>query len=227
MGRLCGSSFFRLAEIVRIADSAVAMLTWFTDGGRRHADKGKHISQTQHLAKDGLKAILMVNRPSLLRFLAARRVSPDDAEDLLQDLFVKLESQAIGPIAEPRAYLYRMVDNLLLDRRRAWARRASREDAWMAAQTGTAVNVDDRPSAEQALIARERLAMISKALGELPERTVLIFRKFRLEGIPQKQIAAELGITISAVEKHLQKAYRVVTGHQALVDADMAPSRRQ
>lgn len=174
----------------------------------------------------GLKALLLANRPALLRFLAARRVAPDEAEDLLQDLFVKLESQAVGPVAEPRAYLYRMLDNLLLDRRRSAGRRAGREEAWRAARSGLALDIDDRPSAERQLIDRERLASVSSALAALPERTLLVFSRFRIDGVPQKDIAAELGISVSAVEKHLQRAYRAVVEIQRRLDEDAPPPRR-
>jgi RNA polymerase sigma-70 factor (ECF subfamily) len=47
-------------------------------------------------------------------------------------------------------------------------------------------------------------------LRSLGERTDYIFRRHRVEGIPQRDIAAELGISLSAVEKHLQRAYRAV-----------------
>ena len=174
----------------------------------------------------GLQAVLLDNRRALLRFLAARGAPAEEAEDVLQDLFVKLETQPAAPVAEPRAYLYRMTENLLLDRRRSAGRRAGREEAWVASQLGSSREAEDRPSPEQALIARERLALVSSALARLPERTILIFRKYRLDGEPQRQIAAELGISLSAVEKHLQRAYRVVVEAQGRLDADVAQSRR-
>lgn len=184
------------------------------------------INWIPHGPNDGLKAIMLANRGALLRFVAARRVLPDEAEDLLQDLFVKIECQAIGPVAEPRAYLYRMLDNLLLDRRRAAARRAGREDAWSTAWAGGTCGADDQPSVERVLIARERVAMVWSALSELPERTVEVFRRFRLDGVPQKRIADDLGISVSAVEKHLQKAYKVVVELQEKMNAEMMSPRR-
>lgn len=170
--------------------------------------------------------MFLQQRPALLRYLAARRLAPDEAQDLLQDLYVKLAAGTPGPVGEPRAYLYRMAENLLLDRRRAATRRSGREQAWTAAQLGPSGDADDRPSAEQVLIGRERLAAVTRALAALPERTVQIFRRYRIDGVAQKEIAAELGISLSAVEKHLQKAYRVAVEAQAALDADSPPPRR-
>lgn len=167
-----------------------------------------------------LKAVLFDNRPMLIRYLAARRVDRDDAEDLLQDLFLKLESRSIGPVLQSRAYLFQVLNNQLTDLRRSAARRARREGAWVDAQSDASFDLDDRPSPERTLIARERLQAVSTALATLPERTLTIFRKYRLDGVRQRQIAAELGISGSAVEKHLRKAYRLVVDVHAAQDAD-------
>jgi RNA polymerase sigma-70 factor (ECF subfamily) len=184
------------------------------------------IDRDPQASDSGLKGVFLQQRPALLRYLAARRLAPDEAQDLLQDLYVKLAAATPGPVGEPRAYLYRMAENLLLDRRRAASRRSGREQAWTAAQLGPSGDADDRPSAEQVLIGRERLAAVTRALAALPERTVQIFRRYRIDGVAQKEIAAELGISLSAVEKHLQKAYRIVVEAQAHLDADSPPPRR-
>jgi len=173
-----------------------------------------------------LKGAFLQHRPALLRYLSARRIPAEEAEDMLQDLFVKLGSHPAGSVAEPRAFLYRMAENLLLDRRRSAERRIRREEAWSSAQLGAMREADDRPSAERVLIARERLSLVSDALAALPDRTRLVFRRFRIDGVPQREIAAELGISLSAVEKHLQKAYQMVVETQARLDADVPHPQR-
>ena len=142
----------------------------------------------------------------------------DEAEDILQDLFVKLEGLKPGPVAEPRAYLYRMAENLLYDRRRTAGWRTTREEAWVSSQLGATREADGRPSAERALIAREELKLVSEALAALPDRTLRIFRLYRLDGLRQREIADALDVSVSSVEKHLRRAYEaVVEARESLV----------
>ena len=178
------------------------------------------------LAAAGLKAAFLDNRTALFRYLCARKVPADEAEDILQDLFVKLEGLKPGPIAEPRAYLHRMAENLLYDRRRTAGWRSSREEAWVAAQLGGTREADARPSAERTLIAREELAHVSAALSGLPDKTLTIFRLYRLDGLRQREIAEHLGVSVSSVEKHLRRAYEVVIQAQASLITDNPPPLR-
>jgi RNA polymerase sigma factor (sigma-70 family) len=176
--------------------------------------------------RSGLVAVFMEHRPSLLRLLAARQAAPDEAEDILQELFLKLKSDGSAPVAEPRAYLYRAVENLLIDRRRSSSRRAVREDAWTVLRATGAVETDDGPSIERTLIAREELETVTNAIAQLPERTVHALRRFRIDGASQREIAEEIGISLSAVEKHLQKAYKALIEIRSAIDADLPAPRR-
>ncbi len=159
----------------------------------------------QALGEGGLKQLCLSLRSELKRFLLARRVSDTDADDLLQDLFIRLETTATGPIRAPRAYLYQMLNNLAHLRRRTEGRRDARDGAWLYHTEG-----DSAPNPETVLLARDYLARIQDQLDVLPERTMYIFRQYRISGASQKAIAQELGISLSAVEKHLQRAYRAV-----------------
>lgn len=162
----------------------------------------------------GLEAVFLDNRPALLRFLRARGAG-DGAEDLLQELWIKASAGASGPIAEPLAYLYRAANNLMLDRRRAELRGARRDALW--SETG-----DDAaaPEGEHRMIARAQLDLVERTLAALGERTDAIFRRYRIEGQSQRDIAMAFGISLSAVEKHLQKAYRALAELRRRLDAE-------
>src|SRR3546814_1423978 len=63
------------------------------------------------------------------------------------------------------------------------------------------------PSSESALISREQLALVESAIAATGERPARIFRRFRVEGIHQRDIASEMGVSLSTVEADLRKVY--------------------
>lgn len=174
-----------------------------------------------------LKQAFMVVRPALIRFLVARGTTIDDASDLVQDLYLKLDRVPISAVTDQRAYLYRMAENLRLDRIRSSLRRSRRDEEWTGLQSGIELDRDQQPPVDEALIARERLSFANRILDGLPSRTSDVFRRFRIDGQTQKDIAAELDISVSAVEKHLQRAYRAVLAVKIGFDVeDEAPCRQ-
>lgn len=178
---------------------------------------------------NGLEAIFMANRPALSRYLRVRLRGDGDGEDILQDLWLKLADIDASLIAEPLAYLYRTAENLVLDRRRSAQRRSTREQEWTKGHIDGSIAAprDAQPSAERALVARDQLRRVDAVLDALPERTAFAFRAVRIDGTPQKQLAAEMGISVSAVEKHLQRGYRAVLELKQQLDVDIDAPQRQ
>lgn len=176
-------------------------------------------------ASDGLVRSLQEARAALQRYLMLRGATADEAEDVLQEMSLKFAEGGIGPVAEPRAYLYRMATNQFLLYRRGKTRRERRETEWMDGRGVEPDGVDPQPSDEQRLIQREQLLIVRAVLDRLPERTRAVFLKFRVERQAQKDIAHELGISISAVEKHLTRAYSEIAAAKAGLDGDRALPR--
>lgn len=172
------------------------------------------------MSNSGLLGAFIECRPAILRYLTLRGATPEEAEDILQEVHLKLWAEKLGPVDQPRAYLYKMTNNHFLLHRRTAGRRARREGDWVFAQSGEQPEVDERPSAEAGLIAREQLAILQRVLDGLPERTRTIFRRFRLDDEPQRQIAVDLSISVSAVEKHLTRAYEAITAAKRRLDGE-------
>jgi len=156
----------------------------------------------------GLQAIFIANRDKLLRFLMAQGAG-EAAEDLLQELWIRVSTRATAPIAQPLSYLYRAANNLMLDRYRSNQQAIRRDASWLEAQTAD-LAVSDAPSDERSLIAREQLLLAERTLDALGPRVATAFRRHRLEGVPQKIIARELNVSLSTVEADLRKAYRAM-----------------
>lgn len=158
----------------------------------------------------GMKQLLLEMSTELRRFALARQCDPAEVDDLLQDLYIKLDQGRTGPVANPRAYLFQMTNNLILDRRRARRRQARRDDDWARSSFGQDLAEAPAASPERVAIDRHLLAHVEAAIAAMPDRTADILRRFRIEEHSQKRIALDLDISLSAVEKHLQRAYRVL-----------------
>lgn len=162
-----------------------------------------------NVSASGLEALFLANRPKLLGFLRAHGAG-DAAEDLLQELWIKISRAQTGPIAQPVSYLYRAANNLMLDRYRSQRQSVQREQAWSEAVGSAQPGQSDAPGGERVLIAREELRMTQAAIDTLGTRAAAIFRRHRIDGIGQREIAAEFGVSLSTVESDLRAAYRAV-----------------
>ncbi len=150
-------------------------------------------------------------RESLLLFLAARTRSMPMAEDLVQDLYVKLcTAPPAGEVKSPQALLYRMAANLMTDHVRSAQRSSRREGRWWQ-ETHETVGGEDivrEPAADEALMTKERVRLLADAVATLPPQMQRAFRLHKLEGRSQAETADIMGVSRKMVEAHIQAAIR-------------------
>jgi RNA polymerase sigma-70 factor (ECF subfamily) len=160
--------------------------------------------------ESGLSAVVIAERAALVRFLAARTGDAVGAEDLFQELWLKVRQGADRPVGNPRAYLYRMAQNLVLDKIREHRRRGAREHGWAEARKAdpgeTGEPADSAPNAEDMLIARDEADVLARAIASLPEGAARVLRLHKIDGLSHAEVAARLGISRSGVEKHIAVA---------------------
>lgn len=165
----------------------------------------------------GLQAVLLANRDTLLRFLAARGAG-DAAEDIFQELWLRVAGADTGPVAQPLSYLYRAANNLMVDRFRSHRQSAQREQDWSEAAGPTVADRSDEPAPDRRLAARQALAGAEAVLAELGPRCAAIFRRHRIDGVMQRDIAREMGVSLSTVEADLRRAYRALIDYRRALD---------
>ena len=148
-------------------------------------------------------------RKPLMSYFLRRVGSRAEAEDLTQDVFVRLLAASDRrPVEDVEALVFVTAGNLLKDRGRKAQRRGQVAISPMHDATVASLSrefVEDR-TPERVLLGRESITAMLAALDELGERTRDIYILFRLEGMKQAEIAALFNIGRSTVEKEVMKA---------------------
>ncbi len=159
-----------------------------------------------------LLALYLEKRANLVRMFAAKLGTAAAAEDLVQDIYLRITTLKHGEIGNPMGLLYQIGANLMLDRLRAGSRGLARETAWrdVSRHAVGGEDVADEPAADDAIVARQRLAAAVVAIDALPPRMREAFRLRRIEGYSQAQTAQIMGVTVKTVENHMSAALKTL-----------------
>jgi RNA polymerase sigma-70 factor (ECF subfamily) len=141
--------------------------------------------------------------PALRRYFARRVPNVALVDDLVQDVMVRMYGRDAGQgIDNLEGYIFRTASSVLRDQ--------ARRDAVRCARSHDELTEIHHPAeectADRVLQAKEDLARIVRALADLPDRTRDIFLMRRYEGLAYGEIAGRVGISVSAIEKHVARA---------------------
>jgi len=129
--------------------------------------------------------------------------SDDLAGDALQDTWLRLQRlEDQSPILNPHAFLLRMAANIAVDNRRSQSR------ALPPGEVDELLELSDSaPGPEQTAEARSEAQALAQILERMPARRREILIMVRWEGMPQKEVAQQLGISLRTVEHELKRAH--------------------
>jgi RNA polymerase sigma-70 factor (ECF subfamily) len=147
---------------------------------------------------------VLVERHGRRVLAMARRMTGNlaEAEDVAQDAFLRVWQHAADwrdKGAKFTTWLYRVVMNLCLDRRRR---------APMARLEAAGDPADERPNAEAAVAAWQRDRVVADALATLPDRQRAALVLSYYEGLSNAAAAVVLAISVTALESLLVRARR-------------------
>jgi RNA polymerase sigma factor (sigma-70 family) len=149
-----------------------------------------------------LLQVLMDDYVALKRQLVRHLGSPDVADDVMQEAYLRLQRMGdVQPVQHPRTYLFRIALNIAADRRRSETRRLARSEIELLLRLE-----HDELDPERIAEGRSSVQLLAAALEELTPRRRAIFVAARLERIPYPEIAARFGISTRYLERELKQA---------------------
>jgi RNA polymerase sigma-70 factor (ECF subfamily) len=159
-------------------------------------------------------------RPALVAFFRSRCRDVAEAEDLAQDVVVRAlaHADALSP-GKANGYVFRIALNRWRDR----GRRLLSHGSCVAWDEQSVLEISDGFCPERLASGEQELERVVGVLLQLSERTRQVLMLYRVECMRQADIAGIMGISVSAVEKHLARAIAHLARHGAL---DCASERR-
>lgn len=158
---------------------------------------------TEASSRDLISRLVEQYGEALRRFLRRRIGNPEEAEDALQETYVRmLKYREKASLEFPQALVFRVARSVLVDRAR---RRATHHADEHIALDNLPLAATE-PLQERTLSAREEVVLLRQAIQSLPPRCKQAFLLSRLRGRTYPQIAEQMGISVKMVEKHITHA---------------------
>jgi RNA polymerase sigma factor (sigma-70 family) len=140
---------------------------------------------------------------ALKRFINRFVRNAPDVDDIAQEAFLRAYAVERGrPIEQPKSLLFRIAKHVALSQ----LTRKSRQITDYIEDSGDSTVIPPEDSAEEEISARQVLGLHCEAIAALSPQCRQVYLLRKVHGLPHKEIAVRLGITVSTVEKHLMKA---------------------
>lgn len=150
---------------------------------------------------DRIAALFQAHNEALIRFLAARLHSRQEALEVAQEAYVRMLNLAEpGAVGFLRAFLFRTAANLAVDRMRADSRaRHARNSTFFA-------ELIETRTPERYTVGVQEIAQLRECVGSLPPKCRYAFLLYRVQGVAIDEVARRMGLTERMVHLYVRRA---------------------
>lgn len=162
--------------------------------------------QKSSATESGMHQVFMSAKDSLVR-MVSRLVPPKEIEDIVQETYVRIcQMDSQESIQQPKSFLMKTARNLAFDHlKKAETRLAEGVEDEAAYHVNAGKELDQ--TFEQAATSEE-FGHFCEAIRQLPVQCRRVFVLKKVYGYSQKEIARELAISESTVEKHISHGFK-------------------
>ncbi|TSE11476.1 RNA polymerase sigma-70 factor [Aquimarina algiphila] len=150
---------------------------------------------------------------SKLLYVAKNYISStEDAEEIVQDVFLKTWKKRKNISTNINGYLFKITKNSCLDYLRSKKHKLSSSNNIVQLEAFINHNALADKNASS-IIEKELARKIQLSIELLPEKCKKVFIKSRIEGLKNKEISNELDISVKTVENHISRAIKHMRLH--------------
>lgn len=153
--------------------------------------------------EQALYQLISMYKRSLAKPMLRMLRSPEDTEEMLQELFIRLwENRSDIDVERPlKRYLFRIAENLVYDQLRKKARQKRLITDYLT------YIVEAYSHVEEALFDQETKLILANAIAQMPEQRRLVFTLCKIEGKTYEQVSEQLSISVATVNSHITNAH--------------------
>lgn len=181
--------------------------------------------------KNNIAEIFEKYRRKLLAFISDRVPEEEDAEDILQDVFLRLiQTEETTSVMQVSGWLYQVARNSIIDRSRKQTEERIPQNAIQKGEDTfiyevTEILADDDLSPDKEYLKALVWEELGQALDELPSEQRFVFEQTELNGVSFKELSSQTGVPVKTLlsrkhyaVKHLRKRLKEV--YEALLYDD-------
>ena len=171
-----------------------------------HQDEKEILSELRDGSEYALEQIYRLYSPRLFGRLLKLVKIEAQAEEILQDVFLKIweNRSLIDPEKSFRSFIFKIAENKVYDFFRKVKRGKNLESQLIALATTNHTII------QSAMLCEERLAILQRAIAGLPPQRQQVFRLCKLEGKSYKVVGEMLGISVSTISDHIVKGTKSI-----------------
>lgn len=148
----------------------------------------------------------------LVRFLCRRVHCVESARDIAQNAFMRIQKlENLMELENVKAYLYQVASNLAIDQKRRERLHGDYVQRELNSVNDGAIITNDSP--ESIIIAQRQAQVMENVLQKLPEKCRRAFLLHRVKGLSYSEIATEMCVSVSSVEKYILQSLNSFRQH--------------
>ncbi len=153
---------------------------------------------------NAFRTLYQSHAPRLKSFCKHLSVSGDEADEIVQETFIRiwLHRKNVNENLLFSTYIMTIAKRLIYNRIKQLARR----EKYLKELSAKLQTENSKPTISENELQR----LIDSAIQKLPQRCKIVFLNSRIDGLSNREIAEKLSISTSTVENQINKALKII-----------------